>query len=80
MSYLEEFAKRTRNTRGLLHQRNLGVLRNYLGTTPEDQLIEAIEKFTDIELLKTLWEAGLKLRLQEPVLRRYTELSTRRAV
>ena len=78
MSFLEEYTWRTLQTRGLMHQRNLAILRNYIGTTPENDLIYAIDRINRIDQLKTLWEAGLKVRLQQAVLRRYEELIRRR--
>lgn len=78
MSALERYAKRTYETRGLLHQRNLAVLRNYLGTTPEDDLRKEVYELTDLNLLKTLWEAGLKPRQQLWVLNRYEQIVGRR--
>ena len=78
MSYLEEYTWRTLNTRGLLHQRNLEILRNYIKTTPEDDLIYAINRINRIEQLKTMWEAGLKIRIQQAVLRRVEEIKARR--
>lgn len=78
MSLLERYAKRTYETRGLLHQRNLYILRNYLNTSSEDDIYNEIWEINDVALLRTLWEAGLKKRLQERVLQRYTHLTGRR--
>ena len=78
MSYLEEYTWRILQTQGLLRQRNLAILRNYIGTTPEDQLIFAINRINMQEQLKILWEAGLHLPLQDAVLRRQQELIARR--
>ena len=78
MSFLEQYSWRTLQTRGLMHQRNLEVLRNYLGTAREEDLIRAIGQINRIDQLKTLWEAGLKKRLQAAATRRYEELIRRR--
>jgi len=78
MSFLEEYTWRTFQSKGLMHQRNLEILRNYLKTTPEDDVIYAIDRINRIEQLKTLWEAGLNKPIQEATLRRYTELTERR--
>ena len=80
MSFLEQYTWRTLNTRGLMHQRNLEILRNYLKTTPEDDLTYAIARINRIDMLKTLWEAGLKVRLQQAVLKRFEELTGRRSI
>ena len=63
-----------------MRQRNLDILRNYLKTTSEDDLTYAIARINRIEQLKILWEAGLKKRLQQAVLKRYEELTGRREI
>ena len=78
MSLLERYAKQAYETKGLLHTRNIAILRNYIATTPEEDIRNEISKITDIELLRTLWEAGLNKRLQETALQRHAHLTTRR--
>lgn len=78
MSMLVYYMRRVADTRGLEHQLNLATLRNYLKTTPIDQLIDHIRDIGDTRYLRTLWEAGLTSELQGAVLRRYEELTERR--
>lgn len=77
MSALERYTRRVHETRGLLRQRNLAVLRNYIGTSSEDTVAHEIYTITDIVLLKILWEAGLPKRLQDHALRQYEQLTGR---
>ena len=77
---LERYTWQTLQSKGLLHQRYLAILRNYLKTTPIADLEFAIRRITKIEELKTLWEAGLSAELQKIVLRRYEELTGRREI
>jgi len=78
MSMLRWYAVRTYTKRGLQHQIALRDLRNYIKTTPTKELISHIQRMTDLNALRTLWEAGLTTDLQQAVLRRYEELQTRR--
>ena len=78
MTLLDDYVKAVRESRGLLHQRNLGVLRNYLNTTPEDNIINEILRLQTIDDIHTLWEAGLKAREQHYALERYDQLSKMR--
>ena len=80
MSLLEEYARKAWTTYGLQHQSWIRKLRNYIKTTPAEQLIEEINRITDINLFRMLWEAGLPSELQEAALRRYDELRLRRLV
>ena len=79
MSRLIEYTRRTVDSRGLMYQRNMAILRNYINTTTEEELIRFIYEITDSELLKTLWAAGLKQPLQRAVLIRQGELTGRRS-
>lgn len=78
MSTTERYAQRTHENRGLLRQRNLAILRNYIRTAPEEQVRKEILLLTDLNHIKILWEAGLTLTLQEAALRRFGELIERR--
>lgn len=80
MTFLEEYTWRTLQSKGLMHVRNLSILRHYIRTSAEKDIIFAINRITKIEQLKTLWEAGLSKTLQEAVLRRYEELTGRREI
>ena len=78
MSALETYAKAVRYSEGLLHQTHLLNLRMYLNESRLPELRHAIRRITNIHLLKTLWEAGLNSDLQFEVLRRTSELTSRR--
>lgn len=77
MSELERYTKRVYGNIGLLRQRNLAVLRNYLRTSTEETIKRQVIAIMDINLLKILWEAGIKAELQEIVLRQYDLLRER---
>ena len=77
MSMLGYYINQVNETKGLERQANLANLRNYIKTTPTRQLIENIEMIGKPIFLRILWEAGLKLDLQEAVLRKQTELTER---
>jgi len=72
---LERLARKAREATGLEHKIQIDVLRHYLKTTSQDELIREVEKITDAELLRTLWEAGLSRILQEAVLEQLRELT-----
>ena len=72
---LEHLAKVVADTRGLAHTLYLNDLRGYIKDTSETQLLEEIEKFTEIRYLKALWEAGLSANLQQAVLEQIKEIS-----
>ena len=78
MSMLRYYTTRAAETKGLQHQATIANLRNYIKTTPTDQLLDAIAHISRLEQLKALWEAGLTADLQKAVLRRYEELAQRR--
>ena len=78
MSMLRYYTTRAAETKGLQHQAVIANLRNYIKTTPIEQLLDAIAHINKLEQLKALWEAGLTADLQKTVLRRYEELTQRR--
>lgn len=71
---LARLAKRVRESFGLQHSANLGLLRHYIKTTDEDTLVSEIFGIKDSDLLRTLWEAGLSARLQGEVLEQLKKL------
>jgi len=75
---LRYYTTRAAETKGLQHQAVIANLRNYIKTTPIEQLLDAIAHINKLEQLKALWEAGLTADLQKTVLRRYEELTQRR--
>lgn len=72
---LERLAKSVSESYGLLHQSNLRVLRDYIKTTLEDELVKQVEELKEAVLLRTLWEAGLSSGLQDAVLKRLEKIS-----
>lgn len=72
------YTRRVADTKGLERQANLSNLRNYIKTTNNDWLIDAIDNIGRTDLLRILWEAGLNKDLQEAVLRKQQELTERR--
>lgn len=78
MSMLIHYIRRVKEGRGLERQANLSNLRNYIKTTNDDWLIDAIDNIGRIDFLNILWEAGLRPDLQRAVLRKHTELTQRR--
>ena len=75
---LRVYADKVRDSVGLAHQIALRSLRWYLKTTKLQSFKEQVNTITDINLLKTLWEAGLNSEQQKIVLARYEELKRRR--
>lgn len=71
---LERLAKSVSETYGLLHQMRLSFLRDYIKTTPEEELIKQITEIKEVALLRTLWEAGLTSGLQQAVLERLDKI------
>ena len=72
---LEKLARKVRDSFGLAHQTNLGVLRHYVKTTSNTQLTMEIAKIESASTLRTLWEAGLNAELQDVVLERLKKIS-----
>ena len=75
---LRVYAEKVRDSVGLAHQIALRSLRWYLKNTKLQSFKEQVGTITDINLLKTLWEAGLNSEQQKIVLARYEELKRRR--
>lgn len=72
---LERLAKRVRDAFGLQHQANLLTLRAYLKRTDDDKLIKQIRDIKDAAYLRTLWEAGLRARVQAEVMKQLEKIS-----
>jgi len=79
MSALETYTKGAYEAKGMFHITAIRNLRMYINTTPEDKLIEEIDKINSTDLLRTIIEAGVNARLQLAVTRRYDEIQKRRA-
>ena len=78
MSMLEAYARRVLETKGLEHQIALSILRDYMKVTPIEELIAQIDTIYDTDVLKALWEAGLRKPLMDAVIRRIEILQGRR--
>ena len=74
MSSLKDLVERTKEAQGLLYNLNMEILRNYIKTMPEDEVINEIKTLETIDDLRILWAAGLKARMQTASLARYNEL------
>jgi len=72
---LKRLAKRVADATGLEHTRNLIVLRQYIKSTPESSLLEQVEKFDSVRLLRILWEAGLSSNMQQAVISQIEDIS-----
>lgn len=75
---LSYYAQRVVDGQGLIHKLMLTALRNYINSTPEQQLINEIQEIYTSAQLKALWEAGLNTALQDAVMKRLEEIRTRR--
>ena len=71
MSALETYLKGCATTRGLEHINAIRALRTYIRLTSEEDITLAINRITDIMLLKHIIEAGVNARLQKAVTTRY---------
>lgn len=78
MSMLEYFVRRVRESRGMEHQTTISALRRYINETPIAELLQAVNRMTEPEYFRTLWEAGLREPLRSEVLRRLEEITERR--
>ena len=74
MAALEILALEVKKLQHLPRQQALWRLREYMQQTRQQDLIRAINRMKDPELLKILWEAGLNADLQQLVLRRLEEI------
>ena len=72
---LERLARGVADSYGMLHQLNLRALRDYIKTTPEEELVNQVVEIKEVVLLRTLWEAGLSSGLQGAVLEKLKEIS-----
>jgi hypothetical protein len=77
MTRLDDYVLLVKASSGLLHQRNIATLRNYLTTSPEETIINEIYRLQDIEGIRVLWEAGLNTTFQRHALERYGQLMRR---
>jgi len=71
---LEDLVTLIKNSSGLLKQRNLAILRNYLDTSVEQDIINEIYRLQTIEDIRILWAAGLTSPLQRAALTRYDQI------
>lgn len=78
MSALPIYLKQLKERKRLRRQYVLQNLRSYLREMSDEDLTAAIQRLTDINDLKLLWEAGLRAPLQRAVSVRIEELTRRR--
>ena len=78
MSALELIARRAARTRGIRHLTAIQALRDYIRESSDEELIKAINRITDMTVLRTLIEAGLRRPLLDAVIARTEELIRRR--
>lgn len=78
MSALEIYLKAVHERKRIRRQYALQNLRQYIRTSTETELIKAIQRITNMDYLKILWEAGLTAFLQRVVSTRIEELMARR--
>jgi hypothetical protein len=71
MSALEYILEQCSALRGIEHINAIRTLRSYIRLTPEDEVVLAINRITNIMLLKHIIEAGVNARLQKATLTRY---------
>ena len=72
---LRQLSIRVLETRGLVRQSNLRVLRQYLKSQPSERLLKEVNDCETPRQLRTLWEAGLSDELQEAVTKRLEGLT-----
>lgn len=70
MSALETYTKQVRQTKGTEHMHALDSLRRYMNLTPEEELIQQINMWTDLDMLRTLIEAGVRGDVWRALVRR----------
>ena len=78
MTLLEAYARRVLESKGLQHQVALSILRDYMRSQPVEKLIAEIDAIYDLDVLRALWEAGLRRPLYDHVIRRIEILTGRR--
>lgn len=71
---LRQLSIRVLETRGLVRQSNLRVLRSHLKSQPSERLLKEVADCDTARQLRTLWEAGLSDELQEAVTKRLEKL------
>lgn len=67
MSALEAYLKGAAEAKGLWHKGRIVDARNYINSTPRNEIIAAIKTIRDQALLRILWEVGLDTELQRVV-------------
>jgi len=79
MSALETYTKQVRQMKGTEHMHALDSLRRYMNLTPEEELIQQINMWTDQDMLRTLIEAGVRGDVWRALVRRTEVLRKERA-
>ena len=70
MSSLKDLVERTKEAQGLLYNLNMEILRNYIKTMPEDEIIKEVYQLQTLDDIRILWSAGLKSTVQHHALER----------
>lgn len=77
LSALELYLKEAQKVKGTWHKLIIQRLRDYMTHETEEDLISAIHKIQDNDLLLYLWEAGLSQTLQDVANKRSMYLAAR---
>ena len=77
MSALELYAKEAMKTKGIFHMNAIRALRDYIRHTSDEELLKAIDKINDTEILRTMIEAGLHEPILTAVTKRAEEIPKR---
>ena len=67
MSALEIYLRGAAGVPGMWHKGKVRDVRNYIESTPRNEIIAAIKTIKDQSLLRILWEVGLDTELQQVV-------------
>jgi len=74
MSALETYAKQAQIVKGTYHLAAIQSLRSYIKLTPTEDLIKYINMITDVDLLRTLEEAGMRADAYKALISRMNQL------
>lgn len=75
MSAIELYLQDAKRTKGTHHKLVISNLRQYMASTPEEEIISAINKLKDNSLIFYLWEVGMSQTLQDVANRRSLKLT-----
>ena len=75
MSALELYAKQAINTKGTQHMQAIQSLRKYIRLSTNEELETYIRMITDVDILRTLIECGMRTPLFQVVISRINMLT-----